>query len=134
MNRAEKQARIDADDGDPDDTVYVMRRPTGGTHHHAYHDERTCAQERTAKFESAEVVECRRADAQRRQKYPCLDCTVDPAAVDDATGRTETTDYSGLLADMNADEFDGLVNGDLDVDDVRARIRDREGSAGGSSA
>lgn len=66
--RAEREARIARDDGDPEDTVQLSARGNNGSRS-AYH-EPGCTQL------PEETTERTRAWAQRRQHPPCKDCVL----------------------------------------------------------
>lgn len=77
LTRAEREQRIEHDDGDPDDTVYYTRsRPS------TYHARQNCRA-----TGDAELREVDRAAAQRRVLAPCRFCVLDDV---ERSGGTET--------------------------------------------
>lgn len=75
---AERQSRVEQDDGSPDDTVFVVR--SGATR---YHDRRTC---RYVSRATARVEERTRKAVQATQRAaPCAHCVLSGSANEQAT-------------------------------------------------
>lgn len=71
LTRAEREGRVQQDDGDPEDTVVIAR----GTHmsSEAYHDPDTDCRNRDLIDGPDEVT---REQAQRMWRYPCKRCVL----------------------------------------------------------
>jgi hypothetical protein len=88
---AETEERIERDDGDPDDVVYVL---TSGKRRSAYHDDDTCS---GVSREGQEIAELSRSEAQRRLCFPCKTCTLGERENNGGTSHPETI-FSDLIA------------------------------------
>lgn len=99
MRRHERLERQDDDDGDPDDTVFVVQAPRATGKGEAYHADADCAQ-RQPQTDSVQTMT--RQNAQERWFCPCRACVLDD--VDRRNGAT------------SGDVLDGRTGGLADLD------------------
>jgi hypothetical protein len=71
---AERERRIERDDGDPEDVVYVHSNWRG----HSYHESRECSGLNSASEE--QLYQWPREQAQRQVKAPCTRCVLEESA------------------------------------------------------
>lgn len=125
MRRDERERRIDADDGDPDDTVFCLpsNRGSGGR---CYHDDPDCRRLQQSLDDDEQLLDPPRAEAQHRSWPPCRCCIL----TDELADQEPNYEIGGLLQKMRPDEFDKLVAGEIEEEELKARVRER--AEGGS--
>lgn len=69
MSIEDTEERIERDDGQPDDTVFTL----AGRRRTAYHDSTDC---HAMRWESHEIAETTRSEAQAALRYPCGGCVL----------------------------------------------------------
>lgn len=88
LTREEREARIERDDGDPEETVHTVARSSQSM---IYHDDPTCQ----GLFNDATLKAWTREQAQDRTRAPCRYCVLK-----DASTNTKSTGMDPKMAEL----------------------------------